>query len=466
MSMNIQTITTSDTIKQFMEKCNDNFSSIVENGGGPMGKKGETGETGATGKRGNKFHLVEIEGSDYSEEFPIEEAKELIKDLEDLEDGDFVLFSNGYICDVSLEEDGESSYSVIVNNLISIKGPKGDQGEKGDEGQNPFFEERGGKIFLTENFQDSNIVLGTRVDVETGNPLDIEGGIGFLSNGNEHSAIRQSEEENRFTIHTELDSLSISSQNEIKIYSNNVSISGNNIELNTQNIKFSNQLSIGDNDSKTTITKGIITSTDKIEIGTTDLTTLISNKTIINKGSIKTNTVKTNIITIGQQQLYKTTIENEEGIKTPKINVNNGGFIVGEEILSEIPIIVNNDKDGDVLLDTPKFAMMLYSEYAKVPKYWKVFNKIELFDVIEETGNAIELYDDNNIYFDCGSNHYKIQQIDDDDDFNFIKHILTSDDVIINIDNDTNFLYDSGSGTLTYKAPESPDGFVWIFKTK
>ena len=59
-NINIETITTSDNIKQFMDKCNNNFAAIVENGGGPRGAAGQDGATGATGKRGSTFHFVSI----------------------------------------------------------------------------------------------------------------------------------------------------------------------------------------------------------------------------------------------------------------------------------------------------------------------------------------------------------------------------------------------------------------------
>ena len=65
-NINIETITTSDNIKQFMDKCNNNFTAIVKNGGGPRGATGKDGEPGATGKRGNKFHFIPItEPPDY-----------------------------------------------------------------------------------------------------------------------------------------------------------------------------------------------------------------------------------------------------------------------------------------------------------------------------------------------------------------------------------------------------------------
>ena len=43
-------ITISDTISQFMEKCNNNFSAIIEWGGGPAGEEGDDGKQGVPTK--------------------------------------------------------------------------------------------------------------------------------------------------------------------------------------------------------------------------------------------------------------------------------------------------------------------------------------------------------------------------------------------------------------------------------
>ena len=43
---NLQTINKSDTISQFVDKCNHNFSKIVELGGGTAGVQGEQGTQG------------------------------------------------------------------------------------------------------------------------------------------------------------------------------------------------------------------------------------------------------------------------------------------------------------------------------------------------------------------------------------------------------------------------------------
>ena len=47
----------SDTISQFMEKCNNNFSAIVEWGGNPDGTKGQKGDQGVPTKPKVPIHV-------------------------------------------------------------------------------------------------------------------------------------------------------------------------------------------------------------------------------------------------------------------------------------------------------------------------------------------------------------------------------------------------------------------------
>lgn len=471
MSMNIQTITTSDTIKQFMEKCNDNFSSIVENGGGPMGKKGETGETGATGKRGNKFHFVEIEGSDYSEEFPIEEAEELIKDLEDLEDGDFVLFSNGYICDVSLEEDGESSYSVIVNNLISIKGPKGDQGEQGISSEESL-ETRGRGLWM--NMDDDTkkylILSNSEFGGEPNNTLVIQGGIGFISPSPDNIEIGSIKLEDKLYINSEEKPISIISSNNINIGSSD-SLDTKNFNVNTsQTINLKSKDIILDCD-KINFNVNNSVSFPKLKVGDDNSYTEITKDSITSTNGKIYSLNATGEIIVGQtsgSMTLKTKI-NESGL-----NVLNDGFVVNSSngittflpFKSETTITADNG-DGEVLLDTPKFAMMLYSKYAKIPYNWEVFDSIQVPAIKTENDTKNISYDNEHLYCNCGNDSYTIIQQQESNTYNFLKHILTSkgQNVVIDIDNDTNFVYDNNQ-TLTYNPPPTSPGFVWIFKTK
>lgn len=63
----LQTISTSDTISQFMEKCNNNFSIIAKWGGGPDGAKGDDGDPGVPTKPKVPIHVWE-KGKDYIDE--------------------------------------------------------------------------------------------------------------------------------------------------------------------------------------------------------------------------------------------------------------------------------------------------------------------------------------------------------------------------------------------------------------
>ena len=53
----IQQITPSDTISEFMEKCNNNFLTISEKGGGPVGATGEKGSQGVPTKPKVPIHI-------------------------------------------------------------------------------------------------------------------------------------------------------------------------------------------------------------------------------------------------------------------------------------------------------------------------------------------------------------------------------------------------------------------------
>jgi hypothetical protein len=57
----------SDTISQFMEKCNNNFSAIIEWGGGPAGEKGDEGEPGIPTKPKVPIHIWR-KGIEYNSE--------------------------------------------------------------------------------------------------------------------------------------------------------------------------------------------------------------------------------------------------------------------------------------------------------------------------------------------------------------------------------------------------------------
>ena len=71
-------INSSDTISQFMEKCNNNFSAISKYGGGPSGEKGDDGSQGVPTKPKVPIHVWK-KGDEYDYETIIDENNEIFK---------------------------------------------------------------------------------------------------------------------------------------------------------------------------------------------------------------------------------------------------------------------------------------------------------------------------------------------------------------------------------------------------
>jgi hypothetical protein len=92
----------SDTISQFMEKCNNNFSAIIEWGGGPAGEKGETGEPGIPAKPKVPIHVWR-EGIEYGgEQSSSDGGYEFITYYEDLnaskyQEGHLIMLENAHV---------------------------------------------------------------------------------------------------------------------------------------------------------------------------------------------------------------------------------------------------------------------------------------------------------------------------------------------------------------------------------
>ena len=99
----------SDTISQFMEKCNNNFSAIIEWGGGPAGEEGDDGKQGVPTKPKVPIHIWR-EGTEYKSETTTNnpdvpfEIREWYEDLSDpkYQDGHLIMLKNGrvYILEV------------------------------------------------------------------------------------------------------------------------------------------------------------------------------------------------------------------------------------------------------------------------------------------------------------------------------------------------------------------------------
>lgn len=118
----MQQINSSDTIKEFMEKCNNNFSIISQFGGGPEGKQGVEGSQGVPTKPKVPIH-VWIEGKEYDNETKITEDKYKInvvnEDLTDTkyQDGHLIMLKNGHV--YILEEDEE--FNLKPNYIIALQ---------------------------------------------------------------------------------------------------------------------------------------------------------------------------------------------------------------------------------------------------------------------------------------------------------------------------------------------------------
>lgn len=393
-NINIETITTSDNIKQFMDKCNRNFTSIVENGGGPRGRDGATGETGATGKRGSTFHFVSIIPD---VPFGPEEATAALSNVDDIEYGDFVFFfvqgeeECAYAAFVDFEETSEGFVPVITSGtLISLQGPKGEQGVPGDAASDQFdvdAEDPNDKyLILRDSYH--RIVLPKPTQALSSVPSStlciVKGGIGFVSGDREKSAINGSNDNGEFTISSELNMSLASKENitigeyangvvskNINITSDNINIiqngSANRISLDQNNVriygksKFDNDIDVTGKISST----GIISSTQKIT-----------------SPSIETNNLKiTGLNTLGFVQ-----INSNDGFNVGnvfKINPTNKKINITSNVDSTQPIRAKVGNDV-MELGVPKYTFMLYPKSATTPSGWCEFSNDLIIPIISE----------------------------------------------------------------------------------
>ena len=103
-SLSIATITSSDTISEFMEKCNNNFSAIVGKGGGPAGAQGEQGVQGVPTKPKVPIHVwKEGDGFQYKGETTTSDGGyEIDNYFEDLtnvkyQEGHLIMLQNAHV---------------------------------------------------------------------------------------------------------------------------------------------------------------------------------------------------------------------------------------------------------------------------------------------------------------------------------------------------------------------------------
>ena len=388
-NINIETITTSDNIKQFMDKCNNNFTAIVNKGGGPRGAKGKDGEPGATGKRGNKFHYVPI-NTDVP--FGPEEATAAIENNEDIEDGDFVFFSvsNGsdyYMAYVGCVEMDETSEGFVpkISSLTPLQGPKGEQGDTGDAASNQF-EADGDGLTLRNPFQ--QIILPKPTQALSSTPSStlciVKGGIGFVSGDREKSAINGSNDNGKFTISSELN-MSLASKKDITIgeygngfVSNNINITGDNINIIRNGS--ANRISLDQNNVRI---YGKSKFDNDIDVtGKISSTGIISSTQKITSPSIETNNLKiTGLNTLGFVQ-----INSNDGFNVGnvfKINPTNKKINITSNVDSTQPIRAKVGNDV-MELGVPKYTFMLYPKSATTPSGWCEFSNDLIIPIISE----------------------------------------------------------------------------------
>ena len=389
-NINIETITTSDNIKQFMDKCNKNFTAIAENGGGPRGAKGKDGEPGATGKRGNKFHFIQI--TEPVETFGPIEATAAIENNKDIENGDFVFFSvsnesdyyMAYVGCVEMVETSEG-FVPIISSLTPLQGPKGEQGVPGDAASNQF-EADGDGLTLRNPFQ--QIILPKPTQALSSTPSStlciVKGGIGFVSGDKEKSAINGSNDNGEFTISSELN-MSLASKKDITIgeygngfVSKNIKITGDNINI-IQNGS-ANRISL---DQNNVIISGKSKFVNDIDVtGKISSTGIISSTQKITSPSIETNNLKiTGLNTLGFVQ-----INSNDGFNVGnvfKINPANKKINITSNVDSTQPIRAKVGNDV-MELGVPKYTFMLYPKSATTPSSWCEFSNDLIIPIISE----------------------------------------------------------------------------------
>ena len=388
-NINIETITTSDNIKQFMDKCNRNFTSIVENGGGPRGATGQNGEPGATGKRGNKFHYVPI-NTDVP--FGPEEATAALSNVDDIEYGDFVFFfvqgeeECAYAAFVDFEETSEGFVPVITSRtLISLQGPKGEQGVPGDAASDQF-EADGDGLTLRNPFQQIILPKPTQAlsSVPSSTLCIVKGGIGFVSGDREKSAINGSNDNGEFTISSMLN-MSLASTENITIgeygngvVSKNINITGDNINIIQK--YYANRISLDQNNVRI---YGKSKFDNDIDVtGKISSTGIISSTQKITSPSIETNNLKiTGLNTLGFVQ-----INSNDGFNVGnvfKINPTNKKINITSNVDSTQPIRAKVGNDV-MELGVPKYTFMLYPKSATTPSGWCEFSNDLIIPIISE----------------------------------------------------------------------------------
>jgi len=382
--IHIEEIKKSDNIKQFMEKCNDNFSSIARNGGGPRGANGETGATGATGKRGHEIQVFDVydESVDPSmlKNFNNKKASYIIQNSDrEFEEDDFVFFTNGYIGHITKsEEDG--TFVSNIDNLTNLKGPQGERGEQGDAAS-PQFDVVDNILIMSSPYTQLILPKGEKLkdilQYTPTNTLCIKEDIGFISNRSVQSSIKADNTEFKMSSQLPLtigtlqpitigdagsgrsSSLVTITGDEVKINSNG---SVNNISVEQSSIKISGDTKFQNN----------VDITGRLKVTGNISTTSSVTSSIINTNSLSIS----NLSGINYVKVDNSSGFDVGGVMsvtpTKQIRLSSAVNVTGM-IMSSKEIKANNG-DEQVYLGIPKYTLMLYPRTKKTPKHWESLN--------------------------------------------------------------------------------------------
>ena len=114
----------SDTLSQFVEKCNNNFSAIIEMGGGPAGEKGDEGKPGIPAKPKTPIHCwrsgieYNFEITTPNGEFKIDKWNEDLKDNK-YQSGHLILLENAHV--YILEIDDKDNFELKPKYIMALQ---------------------------------------------------------------------------------------------------------------------------------------------------------------------------------------------------------------------------------------------------------------------------------------------------------------------------------------------------------
>lgn len=402
--MEIEQITLSDTIQEFMTKCNLNFNRIASGNGGPQGRPGENGRTGATGPRGNSIRYVNVI-DDGDSEFTVAEANYSIYGM-DFEEGDVVIFSNGWLGSiVSIESDG-SEYIPIVGNLSdALIGPRGERGEQGEQASDQFEISDSGNYLELKNEYSGLVVArwGPNVD----RPIIVDSVKYYDGNDITTSMETQGSEfkirsENTISMESGDIYIGRDSTDDVTINGNNSVLIGTDVNsVNIDNVSGIVMHGAAEFDDYTKFQSGVSFGNENAQ-------------TVINGDRIDTSSIKSDSLTIGitapASQANKNLTLDSNGFNfVGKFKITPANVTTSLPIRSDSTIKVKSGNEY-VVLDCPKYTMMLYPDGTDVPQYWMPLNK----NIYITGANKIDAslqngeISDTTLYFKFGDFIYKV----------------------------------------------------------